>query len=163
MLLKHGHVAQPFVASEVIVRIIEGGSWIDEDWIRKMWAGLLVSSCSADGLDRSNLPFIDLLARLTPIHLRIFCFICRRGVEAIAAGKPENALDLYSTSEELMEAADSHSFPRIQQTIGQLASVGLLAETARPSYVAMSDKSKTRTTPTALGLRMFARCNGLQS
>lgn len=163
MLLKHGHVAQPFVASEVIVRIIEGGSWIDEDWIRKMWAGLLVSSCSADGQDRSNLPFIDLLARLTPIHLRILCFVCRRGVQAIAAGKPEAALDLYSTAEELMEAADSHSFPRIQQTIGQLASVGLLAETARPSYVAMSDKSKTRTTPTALGLRMFARCNGLQS
>lgn len=163
ILLKHGHVAQPFVASEVIVRIIEGGSWIDEDWIRKMWSGLLVSSCSADGQDRSNLPFIDLLARLTPIHLRILSFVCRRGVEALAAGKPEAALDLYSTAEELMEAADSHSFPRIQQTIGQLASVGLLAETARPSYVAMSDKSKTRTTPTALGLRMFARCNGHQS
>lgn len=163
MLLKHGHVAHPFVASEVIVRIIEGGSWIDDDWIRKMWSGLLVSSCSADGQDRSNLPFIDLLARLTPIHLRILCFVCRRGVEAIAAGKPEAALDLYSTAEELMEAADSHSFPRIQQTIGQLASVGLLAETARPSYVAMSDKSMTRTTPTALGLRMFSRCNGLQS
>jgi len=163
ILFRRGHVAQPFIASEVIVRIIEGGSWIEDDWIRRMWAGLLVSSCSADGQDRSNLPFIDLLARLTPIHLRIFCFVCQRGEEALAAGKTEAALDLYSTAEELMQAADSHSFPRIQQTIGQLASVGLLAETARPSYVAMSDKSKTRTTPTALALRMFARCNGHQA
>jgi len=128
-----------------------------------MWAGLLVSSCSADGQDRSNLQFIDLLARLTPIHLRIFSFACRRGVEALASGQSEAALDLDSTSEELMEAADSHSFSRIQQTIGQLSSVGLFAESARPSYVAMSDRSKTRTTPTSLGLRMFARCNGLQS
>ena len=163
ILLNRGHVAQPFVASDVVVRIIEGGSWIDEDWIRRMWAGLLVSSCSADGQDRTNLSFIDLLARLTPIHLRILSFVCHRGVEALAAGESEAALDLYSTAAELMEAADSHSFPRIQQTIGQLASVGLLAETARPSYVEMSDRSKTRTTPTALGLRMFARCNGHQS
>jgi hypothetical protein len=163
ILLRLGHVAQPFVSSEIIVRIIEGGSWIDEDWIRRVWAGLLVSSCSADGQDRSNLQFIDLLARLTPIHLRIFSFICRRSVEALAAGQSEASLDLYSTAAELMEAADSHSFPRIQQTIGQLSSVGLLAETARPSYIDTSDRSKTRTVPTALGLRMFARCNGHNS
>ena len=163
LLRRHGHVAQPFIASDLLIRILEGGSWIEEDWIRKMWAGLLVSSCSADGQDRSNLPFIDLLARLTPIHLRIFSFVCHRGIDALAAGKSEAALDLYSTAAELMEAADSHSFPRIQQTIGQLSSAGLLAETARPSYVDMSDRTKTRTTPTALGLRMFARCNGHQS
>ena len=163
ILVRRGHVAQPFVSSEVLVRIIEGGSWIDEDWIRKMWAGLLVSSCCADGQDRSNLQFIDILARLTPIHLRILSFVCHRGVEALAAGESEASLDLYSTAAELMEAADSHSFPRIQQTIGQLASVGLLAETARASYIEISDRSRTRTTPTTLGLRMFARCNGHQS
>ena len=163
ILQRHGHVAQPFVASDLLIRILESGSWIDEDWIRKMWAGLLVSSCSADGQDRSNLPFIDLLARLTPIHLRILSSVCSRGVDAIAAGESEATLDLYSTAEELMAAADSHSFPRIQQTIGQLSSVGVLAETARPSYVAMSDKSKTRTTPTPLGLKMYARCNGHRS
>jgi hypothetical protein len=163
MLLRHGHVAQPFVAADLLIRIVEGGSWIEEDWIRRMWAGLLVSSCSADGQDRSNLPFIDLLARLTPIHLRILSFVCHRGVESLAAVGSEAALDLYSTAEELMEAADSHSFPRIQQTISQLSSVGLLAETVRPSYVVMSDRSKTRTTPTSLGLKMYARCNGHRS
>ena len=163
ILRRHGHVAQPFIASDLLIRILEGGSWIEDDWIRRMWAGLLVSSCSADGQDRTNLSFIDLLARLTPIHLRILSFVCHRGVEALEAGESEAALDLYSTAAELMEAADSHSFPRIQQTIGQLASVGLLAETARPSYVDMSDRSKTRTTPTSLGLRMFARCNGQHS
>lgn len=162
-LRQRGHIAQPFVSSDILIRILESGSWIEEDWIRRMWAGLMVSSFSADGQDRTNLQFIDLLARLTPIHLRIFSYVCHRALDAVAAGESEAALDLYSTAEELMEAADSHSFSRIQQTIGQLSSVGLFADTARPSYVAMSDKSKTRTTPTSLGLRMFARCNGHQS
>jgi hypothetical protein len=163
ILLRHGHVAQPFVAADLLMRVLEGGSWIEEDWIRRMWAGLLVSSCSADGQDRSNFPFIDLLARLTPIHLRILSFVCHRAVESLAAGVSEAALDIYSTAEELMEVADSHSFPRIQQTIGQLSSVGLLVETARSSYVIMSDKAKTRTIPTPLGLKMYARCNGHRS
>ena len=100
-----------------------------------MWAGFLVSSCSADGQDRSNFPFIDLLARLTPIHLRIFPSSAIEPSKRSPLAGSGAALDLYSTAAELMEAADSHSFPRIQQTIGQLASVGLLAETARPSYV----------------------------
>jgi hypothetical protein len=160
ILLSRGHLGQPFVPSDLLIRILEGGSWIEDDWIRKMWAGLLVSSGSADGQDRSNLHFIDLLARLTPIHLRIFCFVCHRGVEALATGQSEAALDLYSTAEELMEATDSHSFPRIQQSIGQLSSVGLLTENARPSYAGIDEKSKMRTTPTPLGLKMFARCNG---
>lgn len=160
ILLARGHLGQPFVPSDLLIRILEGGSWIEDDWIRKMWAGLLVSSGSADGQDRSNLHFIDLLARLTPIHLRIFCFVCHRGVEALATGQSEAALDLYSTAEELMEATDSHSFPRIQQSIGQLSSVGLFTETARPSYEGIDDKSKMRTTPTPLGLKMFARCSG---
>jgi hypothetical protein len=36
----------------------------------------------------------------------------------------------------------------------------LLADSNKPSYVAVTDKVKTRTTPTALALTMYARCNG---
>jgi len=146
--------------SEAVMRVIENGSWIEDHWIRKMWAGLLVSSCDGDGNDRSNLPFLDLLARLTPIHLRIFSFACERAAEALAGGVTESELDLSSTSEELMEAADAHSLQRIQQTIGHLCNFGLFREAARPSYAAIDEKVRTRTTPTPLGLKMYARCNG---
>ena len=149
--------------SDIVVRVLENGSWIEEDWIRRMWAGLLVSSCTSDGEDKSNLPFIDLMARFTPIHLRILSFVCRRAADAIAAGKPEAKLDVYSTTKELMEAADSHSFQRIQQTIGHLCGFGLLQEASRPSYTAGDDKVKTRTTPTVMGLRMYAHCMGRRS
>ena len=162
-LARNGSADGVLAHPEVVMRAIETGSWIEDDWIRRMWAGLLVSSCSTDGQDKSNLTFMDLLAKLNPIHLRIFTFVCHKAAEAIKAGESEAALELYSTAEELMTAADSHSFARIQQAIGQLSGFGLLKETTRPSYVSLSGKEKTRTVPTALGLKMYACCNGVRS
>jgi hypothetical protein len=60
----------------------------------------------------------------------------------------------------LIEAVGSHSLARIQQTIGQLSSLGLLAEASHPSYVAVTEKGTTRIIPTELALKMHARCAG---
>lgn len=144
----------------MVMRVLESGSWNEDGWIRKLWAGLLVSSCAADGQDTSNKPFIDLLAKLTPLHLRIMSFVCSKGAEMITAGRSGKELYVDYTPEQLMDASDSHSFARIQQTIAHLSNHGLFAETAQPSYVTLTDKAKTRLAPTALGLKMWARCNG---
>lgn len=145
---------------DMVRRIFENGSWTEDDWIRQWWAGLLVSSCSADAPDSSNSVFIDLLAKLMPVHLRVLAFVCPKAIERLAAGEPAAKLDVYCTSEELIEAVGSQSLSRIHQTMGQLSSLGLLAENNKPSYVAVTDKVKTRSTPTALGLKMHARCHG---
>ncbi len=63
-----------------------------------MWGGLLASSCNADGSDKSNLPFLDLMARFTPIHLRLFSYVCKRASETTAANKAATAPDIYSTT-----------------------------------------------------------------
>jgi|GEM_PF-646224 len=147
---------------DMVRRILENGSWTEDDWIRQWWAGLLVSSCSADGLDTSNSGFIDMLAKLTPVHLRVLSFVCRKATESVAAGQPAAKLEVYCTGEELIEAVGSQSLARIHQTMGQLSSLGLLAENNKPSYVAVTDKVKTRTVPTLLALAMYARCNGHQ-
>jgi hypothetical protein len=147
---------------DMVRRIVESGSWTDDDWIRRWWAGLLVSSCSAEAPDTSNSVYIDLLAKLMPAHLRVLAFACRKGTELIEAGAPAATLEVCCTSEELIEAVASPSLSRIQQTMGQLSSLGLLAESNKPSYVAVTDKVKTRVTPTALGLKMYARCHGHQ-
>lgn len=159
-LARGGKAGKTQVHSDIVMRIIEGGSWIEDNWIRNLWSGLLVSSCTADGRDTSNQPIIDLLAKLTPPHLRILSFVCGKGTEAIAAGQPAKDLYIDCSAEQLMEASDSHSFARIQQTIGHLSTYGLFVENSRPSYITLADKSKTRIAPTALGLRMWARCNG---
>lgn len=159
-LARNGNAGKGLVHPNVVMRIIENGSWIEDDWIRGLWAGILVSAHTADGQDTSNLVFMDLLAKLNPIHLRILTLVCRKGAEKIAPGQSANKLDLYCTADELMEAADSHSFARIQQSIGHLSTFGLIAETSRPSYVQLTGKEKTRTAPTPLGMEMYARCNG---
>ena len=148
---------------DMVRRILENGSWTEDDWIRQWWAGLLVSSCNPKEPDTSNTVFIDLLAKLTPAHLRVLVFVCPRAAEQIAAGESAAAVDVYCTAEDLIEAVGSQSIARIQQTMGQLSSLGLLAENNKPSYVAVTDKVKTRSTPTALGLRMHARCHGHRS
>ncbi len=145
---------------DMVRRILENGSWTEDDWIRQWWSGLLVSSCGPDALDTSNSVFLDLLAKLMPLHLRVLAFVCRKATERIEAGESAATLDLYCTAEELIEAVGSHSLARIQQTMGQLSSLGLLAESNKPSYVAVTDKVKTRTLPTTLALKMYARCNG---
>jgi hypothetical protein len=145
---------------DMVRRILENGSWTEDDWIRQWWGGLLVSSCSVEAPDTSNSVFVDLLAKLMPVHLHVLQFVCRRANELLDAGELAAKLDLYCTSEELIEAVGSHSLARIQQTLGQLSSLGLLAESNKPSYVAVTDKVKTRATPTALGLTMYGRCNG---
>jgi hypothetical protein len=145
---------------DMVRRILENGSWTEDDWIRQWWGGLLVSSCSADVPDSSNSVFIDLLAKLMAVHLRVLWFACPQVAERIAAGEPAAKVDVYCTAEELIEAVGSQSISRIQQTLGQLSSLGLLEESNKPSYVAVTDKVKTRATPTALGLTMYARCTG---
>jgi hypothetical protein len=153
-----GALAHP----DVVRRILENGSWTADDWIRHWWAGLLVSSCRSDGLDTSNSVFIDLLAKLTPAHLRVLRFVCLKESVLLADGESPAKLDIYCTAGELIEAVGSQSLSRIQQTMGQLSSLGLLAENNKPSYVAVTDKGKTRIEPTALALKMHARCNGRQ-
>ena len=160
MLGPGGRAVNQQVHPDMVRRIVESGSWTDDDWIRQWWAGLLVSSCSADAPDTSNSVFIDLLAKLMPAHLRVLAFACRKGTELIEAGASAATLEVYCTSEELIEAVASPSLSRIHQTMGQLSSLGLLAESNKPSYVAVTDKVKTRVTPTALGLKMYARCQG---
>ena len=145
---------------QLVVRILEDGSWAEDEWIQQRWAGLLATSCTADGLDKSNLVFVEMLDKLTPIHLRILYAACRKGAEVNSTAESTSRVTLYCTADELIEAAGTHSLPRIQQTIGHLANFGLLAENNRPSYIHATEKTKTKTTPTSLGLTMFARCNG---
>jgi hypothetical protein len=145
---------------DMVRRILENGSWTEDHAIRQWWAGLLASACSTETPDGSNSVFIDLLSKLMPVHLRVMEFVCPRANDRIAAGEPAATLEVYCTSEELIEAVGSQTISRIHQTMGQLSSLALLAETNKPSYVDVTDKMKTRATPTALGLKMYARCHG---
>ena len=161
LVTRSGGARSTVAHPDVVMRILEAGSWAEDDWIQQFWAGLLMTSCTMDGQDKSNLVYVDMLDKLTPIHLRILSAACKKGWEVVSSGDSTSKLTLYFTADELIAAAGTHSLSRIQQTIKHLSNFGLLAESARPSYIAATEKKiNTKTTPTSLGLEMYARCNG---
>lgn len=70
----------------VIWKILENGSWTEDEKLQNMWAGLLASSCTEDGINESNLIYIDLLSRITPSEAHILNYIgekCRKDQDVL--------------------------------------------------------------------------------
>ena len=143
---------------EVVVRILDVGSWVDVDWIQDYWAGLLAASCTADGQDESTLPFIDLLGRLALIHLRILSVACDKAARTMAGLNTGASLALDSTIDELTRTLDSSNRTKIFRAISELCVLGLLDRSNKPTAAAQDQAA--RTMPTRLGMNMYARMLG---
>ena len=68
---ERGVQQKSFAHPRLAHKILEEGSWNEEDLVQDMWAGLLVSSCSPGGQDDSNLIFINILSQLTVLEAKI--------------------------------------------------------------------------------------------
>ena len=143
---------------ETVVRILELGSWVDTDWIEDLWAGLLATSCTVDGQDCSNRPFVEMLSQFAPIHLRVL------GLASAKARHEGAGLGLsdhdYVTAGELARALDVSNLTKILRTIAELSEYGLLTKAIRSPSSPHDASAKTAVTQ--LGLEMFARCHGLR-
>jgi hypothetical protein len=65
---------------------------------------------------------------------------------------------MFSSSEEMIKMAGSHDLLKVHRSVAQLAEFGLLEKSVRASFV--SETEGATTTPTSLGLKMYARCLG---
>jgi len=141
----------------LVLRILEVGSWADLDFIRRLWAGLLVTSCTPEGNDESNLTFADTLSVLTPIHLRILTDAWAKAIRLkLETGTiPKNSL--YCTAEEISKIAGTNDLTKIHRAVTQLADLGLLEKPSALSFASNAERLKT--TPTPFGMQMYARCN----
>ena len=75
--LKANTVAKNVQANpQVVAKAIEAGSWIEDDLVQEMWAGLIASACTEDGKDDSNLVFVQSLGQLTATEARLIKFLC---------------------------------------------------------------------------------------
>lgn len=143
---------------ELLVKAIEGGSWADSGWMQDLWAGLLVSSCSADACDDSNLVFVNLLSQMATLQTRILAAICEKAVTMSSGDWVVTTGKIFSTADELAKMAGTHDLLKVHRSLAQLAEFGLLEKSARASFV--SETEGTITNPTKLGLRMYSRCLG---
>lgn len=134
--------------------IIDHGSWVDDEEVQELWAGLLASSCTADGRDESNLIFVDTLGRLTVSQAHLLDHVCHHaGKVATTAGWI--SAQLYEmTLEQLKEVSGIEDFHRIDRELDHLRTLGLIAG----GFNVHSTTADM--TPTALALQMYVRCQG---
>lgn len=158
MLLSQPDAAGTHLPAQILLRILEDGSWTEEDWIRNFWAGLVVTSCSIDGKSGSNLIFVDLLSQLAAMHTRILQAACMRAETYVSAPGTVSARPLICSADELIEITGSHDLVRIERDLGHLSDLGLLEKREKSAFFSRIDN--TVVTPTSLGLRLYARCHG---
>lgn len=143
---------------DLVVGIVEGGSWADSPWMQELWSGLLVASCTADGCDDSNLIFVKLLSQLATLQTRILAAVCEKAVTVSGRDWVVSSESIFSTGDDLAKMAGSHDLLKIHRSLAQLAEFGLLEKSTRASFV--SETEGTTTNPTSFGLRMYSRCLG---
>lgn len=141
------------------MQALEQASWTDDEDLQAMWAGLLVSSCSADGRDDSNLMFIDLLAKITAPQARILDHVCaacekRCARTGLVLGSP-----LFLSLDEIKRVMRLDDIHRMDREPDHLHALGLL-EQGSGFYFESPAGAPVRFTPSGLALQMHARVHG---
>jgi hypothetical protein len=142
----------------VVMRVVQEGSWADDGITQQLWAGILATACTLMGDDESNLPYIDLLAELAAIDGRLFTTACTKSQKVFATSGAVSAQPVICTAQELIDIAGAHDLMKIDRNIFQLANLGLLEPRIKSKY--FNFEQDANLTPTALGLELFARCQG---
>jgi len=153
---KHFH-ANPRLVS----RIIEEGSWIDDEGLQEMWAGLLTSSCSANGKDDSNLLFINYLSQITSLQAKVLNYGCTINPMALNNDGEvwpdiRKAGRIRVSHAEIIDVLKEDNLDRIALEFAYLNKMGLLAFT----FGSDVKEAKTHVYPTYLGVSLYVRCQG---
>lgn len=140
----------------VIWKILENGSWTEDENLQNMWAGLLASSCTNEGKDESNLIYIDLLSRITPSEALILNYIGEK------CSKDQDVLyyDItFQANQELVKRIPYLvDFNHLTRELNHLESLGLIKHLnafeseGRMPYAIMDTTKVT--------LDLYVRCNG---
>lgn len=150
MLARRSNLYSLRAPARLVLRILEVGSWAGEDWTQELWAGLLATGCSPGAVDQTNTELAELLSQLAPVHLRILELASRRHHEN--PGQPGFTL------REITRLLDLSNLTKTLRSVGEMAERGLMTPARRPA--ADPDDENARTTVTALGLQLHARCHG---
>lgn len=148
----------------LVSKIMEEGSLIDDKDVQKMWAGLLVSSCTLDGKDESNLVYIDILSKLTSSEVALVNHLCNRTTKYVELYFLITAsyLDLdRNILQTIFGLKDVHI---IDHTIKHLESLGLVEfigiNDTSIADISNNDSFSVTLKPTTLCLNMYVKCQG---
>jgi hypothetical protein len=142
----------------VVLRAVKEGSWADDTATQNLWAGILVTACTSSGDDESNLPYMDLLAEMATVDTRLYVEACSKAPKVFASNGAVSALALMCTADHMVHLTGTKDLSKIDRNILQLSILGLLEPREKAKYFSFAQTANL--TPTALGLELYARCQG---
>jgi len=145
-----GNVPNSYAHPRLVYQILENGSLADDDTLQEMWAGLLVSSCSANGRDESNLTFIGILSGLTSSEVRLLNYACDSATKLLTPAGWLGAERQICTASALIEASQISDLHRLDRELDHLRSLGLLD--AHTGFKMHAQDKIADVTPSTLGL-----------
>jgi hypothetical protein len=146
--------AKPSVAR----RVVESGSWADDKWMLPFWAGLLAASCTNGGWDESTLVFAELLSQLKGLHMRILSAASNKSTKLINGAGHMASRPLNWRASDLIKFSGSHDLIKLDRELNYMAEIGVIAPRTQSAF--FQQMTDTTIAPTALGLELYARCNG---
>jgi hypothetical protein len=143
---------------QIVASILRNGSWSGDNSMQQLWAGLLVSSCTAEGTNESNRDFIELLVQVTETQARILVAGCKRARESMSGVEGERSKEIIITPEEMIQITGMYDAYRIATEVSYLYNFGLLEKVF--DFTTYTSKEKFDITPSKLGLELFKVCRG---
>lgn len=138
----------------LVHKIVEDGSWSDDDRVQDMWAGLLVSSCTESGKDESNLIFINILSQLTSVQVQILNYACEKAEKEITSAGWITAQIVTATLEELKNITGEEDFHRLDRDMDNMRAHELIQGGFPES------STTANITPSGFGLQLYVRAQG---
>ncbi|WP_157685833.1 hypothetical protein [Robbsia andropogonis] len=145
---------RPIAKERVLYQLLDAGSWADDDLMQGLWSGLLVSSCSAEGGNDTNLPLIRLLGQLTRGQALLLEKVMAEvrildGIEALTADRT-----LGYSVDDLLQVMELKIPADVRAAITGLATMGLLENDP------MIAAHPGRIIPTSMAFYFYARIKG---
>ena len=142
---------------KLVANILKEGSWSLSEAIMQLWTGLLVSSCTVDAPDDSNLVFAKLLIHMTPNQAKIFIHGCERALASKPGDENSSSASIALSTDEMVALTGEHNLARNAGDVAYLFYLGMIPKIFGSTYV---DLESFDITPTSLALELFKHCHG---
>ena len=142
----------------LLMHAIEAATWVEDDDVQRMWAGLLASSCTHDGSDESNWIFIGLLRQLTTVQAKLLAYACKMAEKQVLAnGLIQAASQVELELNDLKNVAGCSDLHQLDRELDHLRTLGLIDGGFQAFGPYIEAPPKAHFSPTALGLHMFGQ------
>lgn len=153
-VILHQGEASVKVQPRIAHSVFEEGSWIEDETVHTMWAGLLASACDETGGNDSNMIFIGILKQLTSLQVRVLRFVIEHAEKYVSKAGWPYAENLNCPISLLKEICGTSDAIRIDRELDHLRSLDLIDGGFYPD----SDVADLR--PQSLALNLYVRAEG---